>query len=841
MQSAPLPADESSRLAALHQYEILDTPPDEGFHNLAKLAAHICEMPIALIGFIDTHRQWFKAKVGIDVPEVPRDIAFCAHAILSEDLFVVADASQDKRFDDNPLATETPHIRSYAGMPLITLSGHAIGTLCVIDRTPRQLTVDQLDALRMLGKQVVSRLELQRAEATARDRESQLRAIVDQAVDGIITIDERGLIESFNPAAQRLFGYAASEAIGQNVKILMPEPYQSEHDGYLARYHQTGQARIIGIGREVIGLRKDGSTFPLDLAVSKMERGSRRSFIGIVRDITERKNAEHQLEEAAFEMECQNMELASLHEQVVAATKAKSEFLASMSHEIRTPMNAIIAMSDLLQETTLSTEQQEYVGRFSRAASSLLELINDVLDLSKIEAGRLDLETVPFDMHELVDTVGELMAARAYAKHLEFGVFVHPDVPSWVQGDPTRTRQILVNLAGNAIKFTEHGKVVVRVEPDESRADLLRCTVTDTGIGIPEGRIEKIFEGFTQVDSSTTRKYGGTGLGLNISKRLVEMMGGQIAVSSREGTGSTFSCTVPMPRATPPSNAPAVPALSLQGLRVLIVDGSTTSRAIIQEYLKEQEAVIVEAATGVDGINAFDLAMQSGQPFNTVILDDHLPDLEGLELSRIMTDRMGSATVPMIMQVSDMRDEVLQRARALGITGYVYKPISRRRLWSALAKATNQSQASATPQQPTLMSSSSAQVSALRILLVEDLEDNRAVVRLFLKNTSHIIDEAENGSVGVQLFQTGRYDLVLMDIQMPVMNGLAATAAIRTWEQEQHRTPTPILALTANALKESIHESLEAGCTAHLTKPIKKKALLDAIAQYAEPPSDLAA
>lgn len=682
--------------------------------------------------------------------------------------------------------------------------------------------------------------DIEQAEAAMRTQETRLRAIVDHAVDGIITINERGLIESFNPAAERMFGYAEADVIGRNVKILMPEPYQSEHDGYLHRYRETGQAKIIGIGREVVGLRKDGSTFPLELAVSEMHLGNRRGFTGIVRDITERKDAESELEQAAFEMECQNMELASLHDQVVAATKAKSEFLASVSHEIRTPMNAIIGMADLLQETRLSSEQQEYVGRFSRAATSLLELINDVLDLSKIEAGRMELEAVPFDIHELIENVGELMASRAYAKHLEFGIVLHPDLPTWVQGDPTRLRQVIVNLVGNAIKFTEQGEVVVRLEPDQADTQLLRCSVSDTGIGIPEGRIDKIFEGFTQVDPSTTRKYGGTGLGLNISKQLVEMMGGQITVKSTEGIGTTFSCTVPMPTATPPSDVQALRPLSLEGRLLLIVDGSTTTRTIVHDYLREQGAVIVEAASGAGAMKALETAQQSDQQIHAVIVNDGLPDMKGLDLCRFMKERMGSGHVPLILQQSDMRDEVLRQARELGIGGHVYKPISRRRLLSAVATALGQDQPSPTAP-PTVISQNPAESTALRILLVEDLEDNRAVVRLFLKNTPHIIEEAENGAIGVQMFQTSRYDLVLMDIQMPVMDGLAATAAIRAWEQAQHRSPTPILALTANALKESFDLSLAVGCTAHLTKPIKKKALLEAIAPYTTPSSDLAA
>lgn len=307
MQSAPFPEHETARLAELRQYKILDTSPEETFDGLTTLAAQLCNTPIALVSFIDAHRQWFKAKVGLETSETPRDLAFCAHAIHTHDLFVVSDAPQDPRFSDNPLVTGHPHIRFYAGMPIVTPAGHALGTLCVIDQVPKQLTEEQMNALRILGRQVMSQLELKRAEASALEQKARLSAIVDHAVDGIITIDDHGLIESFNPAAERLFGYPTTEVIGRNIKILMPEPYQSQHDGYLARYRQTGQARIIGIGREVVGLRRDGSTFPLELAVGETWLNGRRCFTGIVRDITDRKDTEAELEQAAFEMECQNM------------------------------------------------------------------------------------------------------------------------------------------------------------------------------------------------------------------------------------------------------------------------------------------------------------------------------------------------------------------------------------------------------------------------------------------------------------------------------------------------------------------------------------------------------
>ena len=1082
MQSAPFPENERSRLAELQKYYVLESRPEVAFDDVVALAAQICGTPIALISFFDADRRWVKASVGLAASEIPSHMAFCAHTILQREVFEVRDALHDPRVAGNPLVTESPFIRFYAGISLITHAGHALGTLCVIDRVPRELTANQRQMLASLGRQAMSLLELhrrqvqlelaaaieeefrhdqaklsfaldhgidgmallnrqglytymnqahaeiygyepvdligqpwtilytsewqnrirtsyfpilleqghwrgevigtkssgesisvevslallpahdslddwllctcrdvtvrkqaedaleqilhrykdlvnsvnsivweadasttqftfispqaeailgypvehwlssptfwvdhmhpedrnwapqyclaevlqrrahtfeyrmldadgrtvwirdlvsvlvengevtklrgimeditdrKRVEAAVQEQEARLRAIVDNAVDGIITINERGTIETFNPASERLFGYAAAEIIGQNVKQLMPEPYHSEHDGYLTRYRETGQAKIIGIGREVVGRRKDGSTFPLDLAISEMRLGDRRLFIGITRDITERKAVESKLEQA--------------HEKALTATQAKSDFLATMSHEIRTPMNSMIAMADLLKGTSLSVEQQEYVDRFSRAATSLLDLLNDILDLSKIEAGQLELEAISFDLHDLIEKTAELMAVRAHAKQLELVPCLHPAIPEFVTGDPTRLRQVFVNLIGNAIKFTECGEVVIQLMPDETLRGGIRCSVTDTGIGIPPDKQQTIFDSFTQVDASTTRQYGGTGLGLSISKRIVELMGGQIQVESTLGTGTTFSFVVPLPEAPSSSSVLPQPGLDLGGRHILVVDDIEINRLVIREHLSRWSASVIEADSGTAALTELDRAEREGQTIDLAILDYRMPGMNGLDLGEAIRTRPHYTALPLVMLISDMLGNASRQACGLRIASYIYKPISRKQLLESLAFALSL-------KPPVPMSVGHDQtvekpgsLRPLHILFVEDLKENREVMNLYLKETPYRIDMAENGQVAVEKFQSGTYDVVFMDMQMPVMDGIHAAAAIRSWEREQQRRPTPIVALTANAFKEQADKSLAAGCTAHLTKPIKKTVLFETIRLY---------
>ncbi len=660
--------------------------------------------------------------------------------------------------------------------------------------------------------------------------------LLDSTAEGLYGVDPAGRCTFVNRAGAAMLGYTSDELLGQPLHAMI---HHSRLDGSPYPEDACAVERVCLTGQgcrldDDVLWRKDGSAFSAEIDARPVYGdGALTGAVVSFTEISERKHAEQVLAAASAVLKERNVELIDARDQALAATRAKSTFLASMSHEIRTPMNAIIGMADLLQETTLSEDQQEYVHRFSRAANSLLELINDILDISKIESGNLELEAAPFDLQDLVDKTAELMAIRANAKQLELVAFVHPDVPAWVTGDPTRLRQVLVNLLGNAIKFTERGEVALRIEPDLGASGALRFSVSDTGIGIPADKLQGIFESFTQVDSSTTRKYGGTGLGLSISKELVELMGGVLRVESTPNLGSTFSFVVPLAAAAATTLASEQAlTLAIVGRRILVVDDNDTNRLIVREHLGRFGAVLVEAADGAAALAALDGAARLGQPFALAILDYHMPDMNGLDLARAIRARPDSAALPLVLHTSEMRADSVKWARALGIASYAYKPISRKRLLASVAIAVGQTPSTVLPQDQSSGGLAPVSLPALRILLAEDLEDNREVVALFLKDTPYRLEMAENGSLAVQKFQEGAYDLVLMDIQMPVMDGYQATEAIRQWEKEQQRVPTPIVSLTANAFQEDVEKSLAAGCMAHLTKPIKKKALLEAIAEY---------
>ncbi|MFN0130668.1 MAG: response regulator [Verrucomicrobiales bacterium] len=667
------------------------------------------------------------------------------------------------------------------------------------------------------------------AEESLSRSEVKFRTLFNSTNDAVMLLDEKGFFDC-NPATLRVMGCASREEFCSKHPADLSAPVQPcGTDSLTLARERIAEAIATGSQHfEWVHQRVDtGTRFPAEVLLSSMQIDGRTVLQAVVRDITERKRA-------ATELESANTSLLVARDTANAATVAKSEFLANMSHEIRTPLNGVLGMISLLLDTDLTEEQRRYARTVRASGNALLVLINNILDLSKIEARKLDLESMDFSLHDLLDDFVGIMALQAHEKGLVLGCVVAPDVPSGLRGDPGRLRQILINLTGNAIKFTSKGEVIIRVSVvSETPAEVQLCfAVRDTGIGIPPDKLGKLFMKFSQVDSSTTRVYGGTGLGLVISKELAELMGGESGVRSEAGKGSEFWFTVRLAKAPAAEFAAATDHTILQGVRVLIVDDTAVNREVFMVLLKSWGLRPAEAVDGPAALQALTQARAAGDPFVIAVLDMGMPLMDGASLGRAIKGDPGLKDTRLVMCTSLGQLSSDQHWEQIGFTAALTKPVRRLELREALKTAINGKKVESSLSNPVPGSALGHGFGRARILVAEDNITSQLVAVGILEKLGQRANAVANGAEVIQALETIPYDLVLMDVQMPEMDGFEATRRIRDPNSRVLNHEVPIIAMTAHALQGDREKCHEAGMDDYISKPVEIAALVAALKKW---------
>ncbi len=740
----------------------------------------------------------------------------------------VADVTRDANFPRTSPAGNAG-LRGALGFP-IYLNGEVVGVMEFFSHEVREPDEELVQMLSTVGSLIGQFIERRRAE-------EELSHFFDLSLDMLCIAGFDGYFKRVNPAWEKTLGYTHRDLLSKPyIDLVHPDDRQSTYS----------EAQKLAAGAHTVSfenryIAKDGSyRWLLWNATPFKERGL---IYAAARDFTDRKLAEEELKRFAREMEIAKQtqekdaarlaglvkELDMAKRRAEDATRTKSEFLANMSHEIRTPMNAIVGMTELALGTQLTQEQREYLEAVQDAAGSLLMLVNDILDFSKIEAHKLTLDRLDFDLRETMEDTLKVLALRAHQKGLELACHIPPDIPHNLVGDPGRLRQIVINLVGNAIKFTEEGEVVLQVGV-ESQSEFevsLHFSIRDTGVGIAADKQQLIFEAFAQVDSSASRRYGGTGLGLAISSQLVQAMGGQTWVESQPDKGSTFHFTASfgLQKNTVRRQA-SLEGISPKDMRVLVVDDNSTNRQILEEMLANWRMKPKGAGSALAAQLALKQARKGGKPFRLIVIDAQMPDEDGFTLAQRIKRNPETAGTKIILLTSPGQPDDVFKSREIGASAYLTKPVRQSELLNAIVAAFS----SAAPQKQARPSPRPRRRKSgpYRILVAEDNTINQRLLERLLRNHGHSCAVVADGYRTLAALREKHFDVILMDIQMPGMDGFEATAAIRK-EEEKTGKHIPIIAITAHAMKGDEERCLQSGMDAYIAKPIDSKRLLDLI------------
>lgn len=815
----------SGRPDLLRRFAIAGTGREPEFDSIAAEAARVTGAPVAVVGFLDEDREWLKAAWGWDITALPLTSSLCLPFTAERDVVTIADAASDPRTQQHPLVTGAPHLRFLVCAPLVDAGGAFLGAITVLDRVPRSLSGEQRHMLRLLARQaareLAHRAERIRLEQLSDERKTALeesderfREFFERTPDLVMSIAADGTLLHANESVLTTLGFTRAELSHTPVmRVVDPEVSEAFRTSFAEVLESCEAQRV-----ETVFVTADGRRITVEGAlIPKVIDGRVLLARVIFRDISERKQYE--------------LELGSARDAALEAARLKTQFLTNVSHEIRTPMNGIVGMIDLLLATSLNTEQQDFAFQARSSAEQLLSIVNNILYVSNLEAGGLASSSVDFDLLRTLQRIVEVMKIAGLGKDIDVSLVFDDGLPPILRGNQSKLRQIVTNLMENAVKFTEEGSVQLNValQTETATHRVVRFEIRDTGIGIAAEDRLLLFEKFSQVEGGATRRFQGVGLGLATARQLVETMGGLIDVESTPGRGSTFWFSIPFAKTNVARRPVATSDLDFRGKRLLLIDGSPTNRRVIRHYLEVTWEMRVDVAenhaTAMELLRAQAIG---GDPFRVVIYET-VPGVDSAAFARQVREDAVTAGTSLICLIASNSEVNESKLREAGVNAYVTRPVGQGELFDALTLALAHDaiplarpispQRIANPRLPSVIITSEMKQS-IRVLLAEDNFLNRKLTMSQLEKLGYPADSVGNGKEVLEALQRTRYDVILMDCQMPVLDGYSATVEIRRQETSTGRH-IRIIAMTANALEGDREKCLAAGMDDYLSKPTR--------------------